>query len=94
MLFLKYMSSKIFYINGLKKSPKKEKIVFYFMHSISLKLEKNTSYNIMSRIEQLTMPSMIILRNNNALKHYYPWVNNNACTSYGKLCISIFIYFD
>jgi hypothetical protein len=56
MLLLKYMSSKIFYINGLKKSPKKEKIVFYFMHSISLKLEKNTSYNIMSRIEQLTMP--------------------------------------
>jgi hypothetical protein len=88
------MSSKIFYINGLKKSPKKEKIVFYFMHSISLKLEKNTSYNIMSRIEQLTMPSMITLRNNNALKHYFHGSTTMHVLHMVSLCISIFIYFD
>ena len=42
---------------------------------------------------QSTMPPMIILHNNNALKHGYPLVNNNACTSYAKpLYIDFYIF--
>jgi predicted dienelactone hydrolase len=44
-------------------------------------------------IKKLTMLPIIILRNNNALKHFYLLVKNNACTSYCKpLYIDFYIF--
>jgi hypothetical protein len=47
------------------------------------KKSANSLRQLLATLE-LTMPPMIILRNNNALKHCCSLIKNNACTSYCK----------